>query len=269
MKITVLGTGNGTVVNCYNTCFALDDGSNEYFLVDAGGGNGIIKQLKDSNISPLQIKNMFISHTHTDHIMGAVWMIRMVAREYVKDDGNAVFNIYGNNEVINALRVMGNVVLPKRFTDLFDTRIKFIEVDTGSEATILNKKIDFFDANANKVKITGFVMWLNEKDKFTFIGDEYCKPETEKYVEKSKWLFADTFMAGEEAEEYNPIKRHSHSTVKFVAELCERLNVENVIFSHSVDTDLPNRKRIFTEDAKKYYHGNVYVPDDLEQIEIK
>ena len=28
-------------------------------------------------------------------------------------------------------------------------------------------------------------------------------------------------MAGEEAEIYNPIKRHAHSTVKFVAELCE------------------------------------------------
>ena len=72
-----------------------------------------------------------------------------------------------------------------------------------------------------------------------------------------------------EAEEYNPIQKHHHSTVKFVAELCKELNVKNVIMSHTVDTDLENRKILFTEDAHKYYNGNVFVPNDLEVIEIK
>lgn len=49
-------------------------------------------------------------------------------------------------------------------------------------------------------------------------------------------------MAGKE-EEYNPIKKHSHNTVKFTSELCQRLNVENVILSHTVDTDLANREK--------------------------
>ena len=111
-------------------------------------------------------------------------------------------------------------------------------------------------------------MWLDEIEKFTFIGDETCQKTTEKYVKDSKWLFADAYMAGKEAEKYNPIKKHSHSTVKFVAELCERLNVKNVIMSHTIDTDLGNRRVTFTEDAVKYYSGNVFVPDDLENIEI-
>ncbi len=33
------GTGNATVTNLYNTCFALRDGD-EYFMVDAGGETG-------------------------------------------------------------------------------------------------------------------------------------------------------------------------------------------------------------------------------------
>ena len=37
----VFGTGNAAVTNLYNTCFALRD-SDEYFMVDAGGGNGIL-----------------------------------------------------------------------------------------------------------------------------------------------------------------------------------------------------------------------------------
>ena len=40
-KLIVLGTGNAMATKCYNTCFAIEDGE-EYFLVDAGGGNGTI-----------------------------------------------------------------------------------------------------------------------------------------------------------------------------------------------------------------------------------
>jgi ribonuclease Z len=267
LKITVLGTGHGTAINCYNTCFTLDDG-NEYFLVDTGGGNGILKQLADSNIDVRQIKNIFVSHTHTDHIMGIVWMVRFIGRKYLVENFDETFNIYGNSEVIPAIRQMCNAVLPPKFTDLLDDKIKLIQVDTGDSAVILNKKVEFFDINANKVKQTGFSLWFNENEKFTFIGDEVCKSSTEKYVENSKWLFADAYMAGQEAEEYNPIQRHSHSTVKFVAELCERLNVKNVIMSHTIDTKLDTRKKDFTEDAKKYFSGNVFVPDDLEVIQL-
>ena len=268
MEITILGTGHGTATECYNTCFALkfDD---EYFLVDAGGGNGIIKQLKDSSIPLEKINSMFISHTHTDHIMGAIWILRVVGRKYLVENYNKPFFVYGNNEVINALRLMSKAVLPQKFNNLLDDKIKLYEVDTGTTVDVLNRKINFFDINAKKVKQTGFYFYINDKkEKFTFIGDEVCSENTEKYVKDSEWLFADAYMAGKEAEEYDPIKRHSHSTVKFVSSLCERLNVKNVILSHTIDTDLEHRKEKFTEDAKKYFNGNVYVPDDLEKIEI-
>ena len=144
-----------------------------------------------------------------------------------------------------------------------------IQVDTGDRIEILGKQTIFFDINAKKVKQTGFYMLLNNEEKFTFIGDEVCQEPTEKYIENSKWLFADAYMAGQEAEEYDPIKRHHHSTVKFVANLCQKLNVKNVILSHTIDTNLKNRKQTFTQDAKKYFKGNVYVPDDLEEIELE
>lgn len=267
MKVTILGTGHATVTKCYNTCFTISE-NGKHFLVDAGGGNGILTQLENANIKPGDIENMFISHTHTDHIMGSVWMIRVIGRKYIVEDYNKPFNIYGNCEVINAIRKMCEAVLPKKWTDLFDDKIILNVVDTGDSATILNRKIEFFDIDAVKVKQTGFIFWLNKKEKFTFIGDETCRPSTEKYIKNSKWLFADAYMAGKEAEEYNPIKRHHHSTVKFVAELCEKCNIENVIMSHTVDTDLKNRKEVFTKDAKKYFDGNVFIPNDLETIEL-
>ena len=43
--LIILGTGNATVTKCFNTCFAIETGE-EYFLVDTGGGNGIMTQLE-------------------------------------------------------------------------------------------------------------------------------------------------------------------------------------------------------------------------------
>lgn len=266
MKVILLGTGHGSVTECYNTCFTMNE-HDEYFLVDSGGGNGILKQLKDKDIELNQIRSMFISHTHVDHIMGAIWVIRRMATKYYKNIYTVPVYIYGNDLVINAINKICDILLPKAFLSIIGNQIKLIEVKDQDTADILNHKVTFFDLNAAKVKQFGFFMNYDGK-KFTFIGDETCTVSTEKFVKDSDWLFADAYMAGKEAEEYNPIEKHHHSTVKFTSELAERLNVKNLILSHTTDDDLKNRKRIFGEDSAKYFNGNIFVPDDLEEIEI-
>ena len=38
--------------------------------------------------------------------------------------------------------------------------------------------------------------------------------------------------------------------------------------NQKIDNDLINRKRVFIEDAQKYYNGKVFVPDDFEKIDL-
>ena len=57
MKLTILGTGNATVSECYNTCYAISD-EGKHFLVDAGGGNRILKVLKDTGIDMNDIHDL-------------------------------------------------------------------------------------------------------------------------------------------------------------------------------------------------------------------
>ena len=59
----VFGTGNAAVTELYNTCFALRD-HDEYFMVDAGGGNGILSQFEKMNISVNQIHSIFLLHIY-------------------------------------------------------------------------------------------------------------------------------------------------------------------------------------------------------------
>ena len=82
MKLVMLGTGNALVTECYNTCFILDDSdkSGKNFLVDAGGGNTILRNIKHAGYSLPEIHDIFISHSHIDHILGAIWLIRISAQ---------------------------------------------------------------------------------------------------------------------------------------------------------------------------------------------
>ena len=72
-RLIVLGTGNAQAIHCYNTCYAMQKGE-EYFLVDAGGGNGILSQLDKAGITLESIQNIFVTHAHNDHILGMVWI---------------------------------------------------------------------------------------------------------------------------------------------------------------------------------------------------
>jgi ribonuclease Z len=38
------------------------------------------------------------------------------------------------------------------------------------------------------------------------------------------------------------------------------------VLYHTEDKNIANRKRLYTEEGRQYYHGNLFVPDDLETI---
>lgn len=63
------------------------------------------------------------------------------------------------------------------------------------------------------------------------------------------------------------MRRH-HSTVREACELAAYLNVPNLILYHTEDDNIERRKALYTAEGRLYYKGNLYVPDDLECIEL-
>ena len=63
MELTILGTGNAMVTECYNTCFVLRDNGQD-FMIDGGGGNTILRQLKQAGIDWRNIRDIFVTHKH-------------------------------------------------------------------------------------------------------------------------------------------------------------------------------------------------------------
>jgi ribonuclease Z len=56
--------------------------------------------------------------------------------------------------------------------------------------------------------------------------------------------------------------------VRDACQLAEDLGVRNLVLYHTEDKNLANRKRLYTAEGKQYFAGNLFVPDDLERIEI-
>ena len=129
-KIIMLGTGSAMVTDCYNTCFLLKS-ENDCLLVDAGGGNGILSAIKKSGVAWNSIKTMFITHSHTDHILGAVWVIRQISAlmNSGKYEGN--FNIYCHDECVDSITAICNHTLAPKFLKNINTKIFINEVKDG------------------------------------------------------------------------------------------------------------------------------------------
>ena len=264
MKITMLGTGNALVTECYNTCFIMSD-NGKNFMVDGGGGNQIFTQLKHSGFELKNIHDVFVTHQHIDHLLGIIWIIRITAQYMHRKFFDGDMNIYSHDEVLYLLNdICEKLLLPYQY-DYVGKRIFFREVKVGETKNIIGRETKFFDIHSARTKQFGFVMNLNDGKKLTCCGDEPCHKSSEIYVENSQWLLHEAFCLSSDAEIFKPYEKH-HSTVKDVAELSERLNVKNLLLYHTEDSHLENRKEIYTNEAKKYFSGKIFVPDDLEEI---
>ena len=267
MELIMLGTGNAMVTRCYNTCFVLSSGE-EYFLVDAGGGNGIFKQLEQAGVPFTGIREMFVTHAHTDHILGAIWVIRKIATLMSNDKYRGNFIVYGHNEVIDALRTFCRLTLPGKILKYIDERIFWGEVKDGTRKEILGLPICFFDILSTKMKQFGFRVLLPDGQVLVCLGDEPYNEACKKYVEQADWLLAEAFCLYRDREIFSPYEKH-HSTALDAGRLAEALGVKHLVLYHTEDKTLAERKEAYTREASSVFTGRVYVPDDLERISLE
>lgn len=266
MKLTILGTGNAAVSECYNTCFVLSD-KEEYFLVDAGGGNRILKLLKDAGIELEDIHNIFVTHEHIDHVLGVIWLIRMIGQRMNQGKYEGDLRIYCHQELAEKIQTIASLTIQKKVCRHMGERIQFVKVESGEQREIMGCTVTFFDIASTKAKQFGFTMKLKNGGKFTCVGDEPYNEANYEYVKDSSWLLHEAFCLYAEADKFKPYEKH-HSTVKEACQLAEELGVPNLLLYHTEETHLKERKELYTAEGQEYYHGNLYVPDDMEEFII-
>ena len=266
MKLTVLGTGNASVTECYNTCFLLTEGD-EHLLVDAGGGNGIFRQLKAAQVRWQEIHSVFVTHKHLDHITGVIWLLRMYCQGLARGQYDGEVTIYSHREVTGLLDTLARLLLTEKETRFLGGPVRLVTVEDGQSLPLLGQTATFFDIGSTKAAQYGFSLTLPGGGRLTCCGDEPCGEAGLPYAGRSRWLLHEAFCLASQADIFKPYQKH-HSTVADACRLAERLRVENLMLYHTEDRNIARRKALYTAEGAPLFSGRLFVPDDLESFEL-
>lgn len=264
-KIIMLGTGNGGTLDLYNTCFVIQN-EKGVFLVDTGGSVEIVRRLKEANISLTDIKNIFISHSHTDHILGLIWMFKKMSRMAKRGEIKEKINIYCNDVVYEAIKGVSNLILPTVLMDAIYKIANFIVLNNHDKYTINGINYEFFDILAKGTKQFGFECRLNE-NRLIFLGDETLNPLLNDRVQGADYVMHEAFCLDREDSIFKP-REKNHDTVKSACIKAENLGIKNIVLWHTQENLGEKRKELYTKEAKANFSGNVIVPNDLEIIPL-
>ena len=267
MKLTMLGTGHAIVTECYNTCFVLSEGG-DHLLVDGGGGIGLLRQLKKAGIPERDIHDVFVTHRHLDHILGILWLLRLYSRK--RPDNAAAgkqLRIYANDETLSILCRVTEALFSGEEADAIRDQVSFVPVADGQSIPLLGRSAVFFDVHSLTSKQFGFSLMEDGLPWITCCGDESYHESERPYVQDCEWLLLEAFRyRAKDGQPPLPGKRRA--SVREACEIAQRLGVRNLVLYHTEDRYGPDRKSMFLREGQPYFSGRLFVPDDLDVIEI-
>lgn len=258
--ITFLGTGSAMPSHSYNACLFIQMPGLS-MLVDAGGGNEILQRLDKAGIAAADIHHFFITHTHTDHILGAVWVIRKIV--YLAMSGNYTghLSIYGNSDVIEAVDSICRLTYLDSYYEAMRQVLEFVEVGNNS-LDIDGYRFDFFDVGSENVVQTGFRV-----GSLAFLGDEGLTERNMPQVAGASHLICGAFCRYTDRHIFHPYEKH-HDTVLDIARRATKADIGNLILFHCEDSDIENRQRLYAEEGAEAFAGDITVPRDMTKVNI-
>ena len=262
----MLGTGNAAVTRCYNTCFALRNDT-QFFLTDGGGGNGILARLEQAQIPLAGIHDIFLTHTHTDHIFGVVWVVRMIAQGMNAGKYAGELRVYGHAEGLQTLEMICSGTLPGKVTAHFGKDIHFVSLQDGEPFSAAGMQGVAFDIGSTKARQFGYRLLLPDGQSFVCLWDEPYNEKNESLASQADWLLCEAFSLMADAARFKPYEKH-HSTALDAGRLAAGLGVKHLLLYHTEDATLATRRAAYAAEAAECFSGPVLVPDDGEMIDL-
>lgn len=261
-ELLMLGTGHATVTYCYNACFVLRL-PNYSLLVDGGGGNGILRQLNLAGVPLQEISSIFVSHAHLDHLLGVIWVLRMMG-----ETGLGGCTVYGHGELLGLVQYVCRNTLSHGVWRHIRSHIRFMAVQDQQKVKLHKDLIiQALCVGASDMKQYGFLAFLPSGKTLAFTGDVPCEEHILTYLYHADWLMREAFCLDSDKEIFHP-HTLGHGTVLEAAKGAEQLKVKNLILFHTEDTAIPTRKEQYAKEAAMAYSGKVYVPNDLDVITL-
>ena len=265
-KLIFLGTGSADSLRYYQTCFIISNGNKEDLLVDTGGGSDILRQLFNAHIPMKYIRHIFITHKHLDHFWGLFWIIRFLGSCIAKGESQDL-HIYTSNTIISIIKKISPLFLKEKVTSLYDNKILFHTINDEKKIPINKWLLHPINIESEKEEQFGFILSYDTEKTLVFSGDEPLRGKLLASTKNAHYLLHNAFCLERDYKQYHPHKIH-HSTVKDASQTAQNNHVKNLILTHTEDKTFGKRKSLYTNEAKKYFDGNIIIPNDLEVVNL-
>ncbi len=256
-RLLFLGTGHGMpIASSCSSILVEDDKSN--FLLDVGGGHDILVNFNKVKYDPTKIKNIFITHYDSDHILGIVPLVRTFHRSAEPQKRN----IFCSQEVKNAIDSLFEYVAKKHYEPAKEN-LNFIILKDKEVYKINDLEVTFFDVKSNKSPQMGCLIKFQNGKKLAFIGDEPLRDHYMNIIKNCEVVIHNAFCLDPQQDTFKPHEK-SHSTVKEAAISATRIKAKKLVLYHMEDKTLKTRKKEYLKEAKANFSGEVFVPVDLD-----
>ena len=250
------------------------------YVVDCGPG--VSKRLVEAKVALPDIRYVFVTHLHSDHVL-----------EY----GNMVYGGWsaGLNHPVEAFAPAGMEALTKAYWESIkfdvDTRITDESKPDPRKLLVAKDIVENGPVMSNdKVKVTAFRTPhppINDNFAYRFetpdgvivyACDTSYNPGLAKFAEGADLLVHEAlYVPGVDAmvarvKNAATLKEHllaSHTTTEDVGRIAKEAGVKKLLMTHFVPGDDPSiTDEMWAEGARKHYAGPIVVGRDLMEIEL-
>ncbi len=261
-RLLFFGTALGMPKNSTCSSILIED-KNTNLLLDTAGGHEILVQFHKAKKDPSDLKNIFITHYDSDHILGIVPIARALSK---KEAGTHNVNLFCSKVVKEAVDSLFHLVALKHYTEA-KKHLNFIEVNDREIHTVDGWKLQFFDVKSNKSPQMGCVVTFPDGKKLSFLGDEPLREHYADVVKDCDILIHDAFCLDTEQKIFEPHPKN-HSTMKEAAENATKINAQKLVVFHTEDLTLNTRKKRYLKEGKEYFSGGIFVPLDMDELKF-
>ena len=120
---------------------------------------------------------------------------------------------------------------------------------------------------SDKEKQFGFRAIMPGGATLVCMGDEPCNRANYPIARGADWLMCEAFCLYKDRDVFKPYEKF-HSTARDAGAVAAELGVKNLLLYHTEDKTLATRRTEYTREAAQSFKGNIFVPDDLETIDI-
>ena len=254
MKISFLGTG-GAVASQErdNTSFLIED-SDYLGLIDCPGA--VVQKIKKVGRRPQDLKFLFITHIHPDHIYGLPSLIHSLMLEEMN------LLLFGSDETVSFCA---------QLLDLFGLRESKIKCRVELKELAPENEISL----TSKLKVTGLAiqhhssslgfLWESAQGRrLVYSGDTTADSAFFRRIKGADCLIHDCSAPARFFQLYPELKR-MHTDSLTLGKLAEEFSIQRLIPCHFFGEIQFDLEEIIRE-IKAFYRGELSVPRDFGSI---